>query len=656
MHRVCGAGKYSLPAVNPAVQDAVCVPCRGGQFQSKAGQSSCQDCATGKYAPHLGRGEEFCINCPPGKFQAAEGKSFCSACLSGKYNILYGSVGCMDEPTDTAVPQPNTTAAPINLADDCPSGKYTVFSTDDHVVHSDTNYFTADGLGHGHAHHCVDCPAGKYMAYYGSRYCELCDAGQWQNSRGMSSCADCEPGTFSKTGAATCQACAAGHYQPAQVSAACIACDPGRYGAAVLSQASVEYCVSCAAGTVQPLEGQTACVVNMTTTTTGAPTTAAPTTTTAAAYAYATERAGLYTSLRLINTTIMDFVAHQHMFEKEVAALLSWPRYLVKVREVDGVRKVEHVTGSDAYMIEHGNGHLQQYDEPQEESMFHGAPLRCLRWTVHGLGDDSAQKKRAGDYWFTSHSWGGRPVYKSSDGNYLYYHPERKWWLIGPDLGSKVAGMVIANDATSPAGLPDGQWFVYDSKRTHSWKAAPGVDLRCNPVPYVEVKLQLKAKGCDNSDTHNSAMARMASAIPNVLSMPVTGLVARLAQGGLPVMTARVTGAPHVRDCMPEILLDVPHPVNAHSLNVHCHYDGSKLKVTHTGRLPSHNAFNCYHRYDKVTAAWDCFCHSWDTKEAVRTAENKGNDILEDRASNLRGSSHSVPAQHATLGLGALRP
>jgi len=366
-------------------------------------------------------------------------------------------------------------------------------------------------------------------------------------------------------------------------------------------------------GKHQPLAGQSSCSAEAATT--PAPTTAAPTTTTTPPPTPEhAERAGLYATLRLENITIAEFVAQQHVFEGQLSHTLSWSRHLTKIIEVDGVKSVS-ADKQGKYSVEHSSGHVVAAGAGDHQ---------CRRFTVNGF-TASAQSKRAGDYYFTQNTWGGRPVYMDANRNYIYFHPDKQWWLVGPELGSAVAGMVVPSNAMSPATLPVGKWFVYDDKITMGWEAAPTVRVTCNPVPYVDVKVQLKATGCGRSAARAVEEAQYAL---TVALMPTkAGLVAAMRSKQVCLMGASLRGKSITRGCAPTILVDVPRPKSAHSLQVHCHYDGVHVSVLHTRPL-EHDSFNCYHRYNEEKSAWDCRCHSWDGGKVAKDAILVGSGLL----------------------------
>ena len=216
-----------------------------------------------------------------------------------------------------------------------------------------------------------------------------------------------------------------------------------------------------------------------------------------------------------------------------------------------------------------------------------------------------------------------------------------QWWLIGPELGSSVAGMVISSQAQTPSALPARKWFVYDNKMTNGWMEAPDVRVACHPVPYVDVKVQMKAKDC--SDANKRAMAAMQFNLNYALTPGASNLVSAMRHDGFSAMSATLVGKPVTRDCAPEILVDVPHPKHAHSLQVHCHYNGHRVMVTHQKAM-HHDTFNCYHRFDEMRSVWDCRCHSWQSASVSAGAgiEYNYNAIL-NRGPALNAPKTAVP-------------
>jgi hypothetical protein len=328
---------------------------------------------------------------------------------------------------------------------------------------------------------------------------------------------------------------------------------------------------------------------------------ASTTTPTAGVGAHTVEHSGLYFKLELVNVTETAFLTRQHLFEQLLSKILFWPRHLVKTVRVNGAQ-VESTDSNTTDSIGIVPGVL-------DESPSDG-PTHCMRFNVLGFAD-SAQSQRSGAYYFTHNTWGNRPVYKSLQNEYLYFHPQKQWWLIGPNLGSSVAGMVASSEVASPDLIPTGDWYVYDDKIAQGWRSASSVHVSCDPVPFVSVSVQLQAQGCDDADRHALAQSKLLLTDILAPSQPTTGLVHELRAHNMYIMTAAMQGQAVVRDCAPVLLVDLPHPHASHSLQVHCHYDGTKVHVVHK-RPMTHSSFNCYHRFAQARNVWDCNCHSWD--------------------------------------------
>jgi hypothetical protein len=101
----CLPGKYS----SLFSQTGSCYECPKGQFQKAVGQSSCIDCAPGKYA-HPGAvackkcaagsfdspfgDHDLCYGCPKGHFSLA-GQTSCTPCPAGKFQATAGLASCV---------------------------------------------------------------------------------------------------------------------------------------------------------------------------------------------------------------------------------------------------------------------------------------------------------------------------------------------------------------------------------------------------------------------------------------------------------------------------------------------------------------------------------------------------------------------------------
>ena len=58
---------------------------------------------------------------------------------------------------------------------------------------------------------------------------------------------------------------------------------------------------------------------------------------------------------------------------------------------------------------------------------------------------------------------GGRTVYfKSADGLYLYWHPAKRHWSIGKEIGGTRVLALNRHSASSPDLCPENEWHVWD--------------------------------------------------------------------------------------------------------------------------------------------------------------------------------------------------
>ncbi|CAH1240464.1 CD163 [Branchiostoma lanceolatum] len=85
--------------------------------------------------------------------------------------------------------------------------------------------------------------------------------------------------------------------------------------------------------------------------------------------------------------------------------------------------------------------------------------------TVRISGSTSYQTARMTTYTMTGQTHSGRPVYQSSDGEYLFYYQPDSDWHVGPRLGSDVVGMYV-DDTSLYAEDITGTWYLYDGSTT----------------------------------------------------------------------------------------------------------------------------------------------------------------------------------------------
>ncbi len=71
-----------------------CKMCDNGKYQNQVGQSSCKNCAVGKYYDDPYNGAANCDSCAQGKYQNEEGKSSCKDCPEETWAATAGQSSC----------------------------------------------------------------------------------------------------------------------------------------------------------------------------------------------------------------------------------------------------------------------------------------------------------------------------------------------------------------------------------------------------------------------------------------------------------------------------------------------------------------------------------------------------------------------------------
>jgi hypothetical protein len=616
----CAAGKFAQEY--GAKKCSTCNQCARGRFgttptdsATSSAQCSCKQCGTGKYAP---AGYDKCFSCPVGRFQPPEGKErfTCYYCVPGQYQDHESSSGCKV----------------------CPSGKSTHARGADSLAKCITgavpknhgavgtagcalgSYQAVANLGDGvqQTAVCQTCPAGyfgKMVTGYGG-HCFQCPDGTYQPNRAQTSCLPCSVGAGAPVGFAPNKArtrcmlafCPAGQAKTHDAGTGemkCAKCSAGQYETGGMCQLCAENtfsgtsgataCAPCGAGLVANL-GASQCT--QTRAATDAPT-PAPT----PRYF----QPGASVTLQLANVTLAQMQSKQLVLEAALANLFTWDIHNIRIDRFSAATPPV------------GRG--------------------CEILTLSGFADN-AQKKRLGDFYATADNVEGRPVYVNrATGDYLYYYPQKEWWLIGPTVGSSTAGMLVQDKAMHPADIK-GQFYAFDSA-SGQWTKTQ-VDQMCARMPLLDVRFSLLAHDCSAVD------AKKIENAPRAIHQHADRLAKTLDQSGLATSGAKVLGKVDVRGCEPEIILNLGAPTSAVAVP-HCHFDGNKVTIRHTQQTHTHDSFACNHRFSAAASAWQCTCKSWkasDVPAAPVPAAPKGKpaavpaQTYEDKAADVK----SVPA------------
>ncbi|KAI8517425.1 scavenger receptor [Branchiostoma belcheri] len=80
--------------------------------------------------------------------------------------------------------------------------------------------------------------------------------------------------------------------------------------------------------------------------------------------------------------------------------------------------------------------------------------------TVRISGSTTYQTDRMTTYTMTGQNHGGRPVYQSSRGDYLFYDTSDSSWNVGSTVGSTTVGMYLRGDTSYYADDTSGTWYL----------------------------------------------------------------------------------------------------------------------------------------------------------------------------------------------------
>lgn len=271
----CGTGNFCGPKPGEIWNGKDELPCEPGTYSSDLGASVCLDCEPGKFGYF---GQLTCKVCPAGSFQSKPGQSRCENCPAkgGFGNAYFPTEPPSNRTEDRTACFP--TRPGYRLFDKywhfCPPG--TDSSPDPNRLTCSpciAGKYTPGDFEDG----CQACPRGKTQPATGQVECIPCSVGRYNSGgtgnvtswRGSSFCYACDPGTYAANiGATTCLACEAGKHAPkvgdgSEVGrgtgiVACRLCVPGKFMKGTGSKAPV--CDDCPAGRYQSAYGATECI------------------------------------------------------------------------------------------------------------------------------------------------------------------------------------------------------------------------------------------------------------------------------------------------------------------------------------------------------------------------------------------------------------
>jgi len=262
----CEVGKYFA---RPGYQTA-CLVCAMGKFTNRTGQSSCENCPTGRYnADDATAASEHdaasdCLVCSTGKYADTTGKTECTDCAAGTIAAAEGAVECDDCAAGTIA-----ATSGLSACTDCQTG--TIAATSGLSTCTECAKGTIGATSGLSA--CTDCRNGTIAAFSGLSTCTECQTGTIAASDALSTCTNCQAGTIAATiGLAVCTDCTAGTIAPLDGASTCTACDKGTIAASdglstctdcvkgtIAATSGLAACTDCSAGTIAPLDAATAC-------------------------------------------------------------------------------------------------------------------------------------------------------------------------------------------------------------------------------------------------------------------------------------------------------------------------------------------------------------------------------------------------------------
>lgn len=252
-----GAWRACLPCVvgtfNAAINSS-CVQCAVGKYAEHAGLTSCAACTADSTTESTGAAVASACQCNAG-FEADGGactacaagtysthNTLCEPCAANTFSATAASSACTDCHANSESPA-NSDAASDCI---CSAGHY-LFSTE-----------------------CAECVSGSAKGTAGNEGCELCAVGKYAGSSGATTCTDCPTDTFmASAGASVCTVCPDSSVSEAASSSieqclclpgfyrdgdACVACAFGTYKTTTANEA----CEACSAGYYTASTGETA--------------------------------------------------------------------------------------------------------------------------------------------------------------------------------------------------------------------------------------------------------------------------------------------------------------------------------------------------------------------------------------------------------------
>ena len=193
-----------------------CSECPRG-FWSTSGASECVECPANSYTSltrstaitqcscdkgYTGENGEVCQACEPGKFKDVIGNSTCSDCAAGKFSNETAAedvVVCQITPVGTYSGQASSEPS------QCPQFSHSAIGSQSiEECKCNLGYTGSDGGP------CTACPMGKYKNSEGDSECSNCSAGKYSNvsaAPDVSVCEQCESGSYAASGSSVCIQC-----------------------------------------------------------------------------------------------------------------------------------------------------------------------------------------------------------------------------------------------------------------------------------------------------------------------------------------------------------------------------------------------------------------------------------------------------------------
>jgi hypothetical protein len=182
------------------------IACSAGEYPFSTNQKLCKSCPAGKYSNDDGTLITECKSCPAQYYQDEVGQTTCEVCASAKYATGSASTICAGTCTHSGCAagkyQYSSGISSYNCnCYNCPLGMYQNQAAQTGCKDCTNNkYQSSNGQTTCESTHTVSCPSGKYRnVKAATTSCNICPAGYFQESVNQISCSKCPAGKYSLT-------------------------------------------------------------------------------------------------------------------------------------------------------------------------------------------------------------------------------------------------------------------------------------------------------------------------------------------------------------------------------------------------------------------------------------------------------------------------